>query len=76
MVEDSQNQPGVDAPGFEERKGGRTFAILDGVAVIEPRCRPGTLQKTSGLYDDEPSAPLVRYRLQQGLAHFQGRSVT
>ena len=156
MVEDSQHQPGVDAPGFEERKGERTFAILDGVALIEPRRQAGTFQgrssgysfrivkgvnyrigaskgtfvpgadvptpidtgtafvtnqrvvfrgdkatrewawsklisldhdddlpwtslpvsnrqKTSGLYYDEPNAPLVRYRLQQGLAHYQGR---
>jgi hypothetical protein len=156
MIEDSQEQPGVDAPGFEERKGEKTFAILDGVALIEPRRQPGTVQgrssgytfrivkgvsyrigatkgtyvsgadvptpidsgtafvtnqrvvfrgdkatrewawsklisldhdddlpwtslpvsnrqKTSGLYYDDPNAPLVRYRLQQGLAHYQGK---
>jgi hypothetical protein len=156
MVEDSESQPGVDAPGFEERKGERTFAILNGVALIEPRRQPGTVQgrssgysfriakgvnyrigaskgtfvpgadvptpidqgtafvtnqrvvfrgdkatrewawsklisldhdddlpwtslpvsnrqKTSGLYYDEPNASLVRYRLQQGLAHYQGK---
>jgi hypothetical protein len=32
MVDDSQPQPGVDAPGFEERKGERTFAVLNGVS--------------------------------------------
>lgn len=156
MVDDSMSQPGVDAPGFEERKGERTFAILEGVALIEPRRQPGTYQgrssgysfrivkgvnyrigaskgtfvpgadvptpidsgtafvtnqrvvfhgdkatrdwawsklisldhddalpwtslpvsnrqKTSGLYYDGPAASLVRYRLQQGLAHYQGK---
>lgn len=30
-------------------------------------------QKTSGLLYDEPTSLLVRYRLQQGLAHLQGK---
>lgn len=156
LVEDSRTNSGIDAPGFEERKGENTFAIMEGVALIEPRRQPGTVQgrssgysfriakgvnyrvgaskgtyvpgpdvptpidvgtafvtnqrvvfrgskatrewawsklisldhdddlpwtslpvsnrqKTSGLLYDEPNSLLVRYRLQQGLAHFQGR---
>ncbi|MEA2829055.1 MAG: hypothetical protein QOG43_3494 [Actinomycetota bacterium] len=156
MIDDSQSQPGVDVPGFEERRGERTFAILsDGVALIEPRRQPGTYrgrssgssirvfkgfyvrsggstgtfvpgqeimtpidigtafitnqrvvfrgekatrewawsklisldhsdtqpltrlpvsnrQKTSGLLYDNPNTALIRYRLQQGLAHYHG----
>jgi hypothetical protein len=156
MVRDSRDNRGSDAPGFEEKKGERTFAILEGVSLIEPRRKPGTYQggssgysfrivkgvnyrvgaskgtfvpgddvptaidtgtafvtnqrvvfrgdkatrewawsklisldhdddlpwtslpvsnrqKTSGLLYDEPNAPLVRYRLQQGLAHYQSK---
>lgn len=156
FVEDSRTNFGIDAPGFEEKKGEQTFAILEGVALIEPRRQPGTMQgrssgvsfrivkgvsyrtggskgtyvqgpdvptpidvgtafitnqrvvfrgdkatrewawsklisldhddalpwtslpvsnrqKTSGLLYDEPNTPLVRFRLQQGLAHYQGR---
>lgn len=156
MIADSTMNPGCDAPGFEERKGEATFAVLKGVSLIEPRRLPGTYagrssgysfrvvkgvnyrigaskgtfvqgadvptpidngtafvtnqrvvfrgdkatrewawtklisldhddalpwtslpvsnrQKTSGLLYDEPNSPLVRYRLQQGLAHSQGK---
>jgi hypothetical protein len=156
LIEDSRTNFGIDAPGFEEKKGERTFAIMEGVALIEPRRQPGTVQgrssgysfriakgvnyrvgaskgtyvsgpdvptpidvgtafvtnqrvvfrgskatrewawsklisldhdddlpwtslpvsnrqKTSGLLYDEPTSLLVRYRLQQGLAHFQGK---
>lgn len=155
LIEDSRTNFGIDAPGFEEKKGESTFAIMEGVALIEPRRQPGTVQgrssgysfriakgvnyrvgsskgtyvsgpevptpidvgtafvtnqrvvfrgskatrewawsklisldhdddlpwtslpvsnrqKTSGLLYDEPNSLLVRYRLQQGLAHFQG----
>ena len=156
MIDDSQSQPGVDAPDFEEKKGERTFAILTGgVALIEPRRQTGTYrgrssgssvrivkgfylrsggstgtyvpgpevpvpidrgtafvtnqrvvfrgematrewawsklisldhsdtqpltrlpvsnrQKTSGILYDKPNTPLIRYRLAQGLAHYQG----
>lgn len=156
LIEDSRTNFGIDAPGFEEKKGERTFAIMEGVALIEPRRQPGTVQgrssgysfriakgvnyrvgaskgtyvsgpdvptpidvgtafvtnqrvvfrgskatrewawsklisldhdddlpwtslpvsnrqKTSGLLYDESTSLLVRYRLQQGLAHFQGK---
>lgn len=156
FVEESRTFSGVDAPGFEEKKGERTFAILEGVALIEPRRQPGKMegrssgvsfriakgvnyrvgaskgtfvqgpdvptpidvgtafitnqrvvfrgskatrewawsklvsldhddtvpwtslpvtnrQKTSGLLYDESNSPMIRFRLQLGLAHFQGR---
>lgn len=156
LIEDSRTNFGIDAPGFEEKKGERTFAIMEGVALIEPRRQPGTVQgrssgysfriakgvnyrvgaskgtyvsgpdvptpidvgtafvtnqrvvfrgnkatrewawsklisldhdddlpwtslpvsnrqKTSGLLYDEPNSLLIRYRLQQGLAHSQGK---
>lgn len=156
MVNDSRNNFGIDAPGFEEKKGEATFAVLNGVALIEPRRLPGTYQgrsagysfriakgvnyrigqskgtfvqgaevpttidhgsafvtnqrvvfrgakatrewawsklisldhddalpwtslpvsnrqKTSGLLYDEATTPLIRYRLQQGLVHYQGK---
>lgn len=37
LIEDSRTNFGIDAPGFEEKKGERTFAIMEGVALIEPR---------------------------------------
>jgi hypothetical protein len=156
MVADSQGNPGGDVAGFEERRNERTFAVLEGVALIEPRRQAGTYQgrtsgysfriakgvnyrigatkgtfvpgpdvptpidtgtafvtnqrvvfrgdkatrewawaklisldhdddlpwtslpvsnrqKTSGLLYDVANMPIVRYRLQQGLAHFQGK---
>lgn len=33
FVEEARTFTGVDAPGFEEKKGERTFAILEGVAL-------------------------------------------
>lgn len=156
FVEEAHTFSGVDAPGFEEKKGERTFAVLTGVALIEPRRQPGKIegrssgvsfriakgvnyrvgaskgtfvqgpdvptpidvgtafitnqrvvfrgdkatrewawsklisldhddtlpwtslpvsnrQKTSGLLYDEAHSPMIRFRLQLGLAHFQGR---
>lgn len=156
LIADARENAGIDVPGFEEKKGESTFAVLDGVSLIEPRRQPGTFQgrssgysfriakgvnyriggsrgtyvagpdiptpidwgvayvtnqrvvfrgskatrewawsklisldhdddlpwtslpvsnrqKTSGLLYDEIHAPLIRFRLQQGLAHSQGR---
>lgn len=65
FIEESRVFSGVDAPGFEEKKGERTFAILEGVALIEPRREPGKIEgRSSG----------VSFRVAKGVNYRVGGS--
>lgn len=65
FIEESRTFSGVDAPGFEEKKGERTFAILEDVALIEPRRQPGKIEgRSSG----------VSFRIAKGVNYRVGGS--